>query len=167
MVSVTFVRTNLQIHASTTFIISHYRLLPLRSLASEIPPVEVPTASAQVARESQPAQVRHESIACSLINLTPDVDQPASDTSESHDISGRFNWATEAEEQRHPDQVQAELDRVESGAVLSQGDGRRVGAGGAHSPSAVSGVAHETVEDRPSRTEDPSWRASGAEGARC
>jgi hypothetical protein len=149
-------------HGSTTPNTFHNHLLPLRGLASEVPTVQVTTSGAQVAGKSQPAQVGNKSIACGLINLAPDVDQPASDTSESHDIGSRFDRAAEAEEQRHPDQVQAELDRVESGAVLGQGDGRWVGAGGAYGPGAVGGIAHEAVEERPGRTEDPSWRTSGA-----
>jgi hypothetical protein len=153
---------DLQMHGSTTSKIFHNRLLSLRGLASEVPSVQIPAASTQIAGKSQPAQVRNKSIASGLINLAPDVDQPASDTGESHDIGGCFDRATETEEQRHPDQVQAELDGVKSGAVLGQGDGRRVGAGGAYGPGAVGGVAHEAVEDSPGRTEDPSRWASGA-----
>jgi hypothetical protein len=63
---------------------------------------------------------------------------------------------------RHPDQVQAELDGIESGAVSCEGDGVGVCAGGADGPGAVGGVAHEAVEESPCWTEDPSWRASGA-----
>jgi len=54
------------------------------------------------------------------------------------------------------------LDGVESGAVLSQGDGGRVGAGGSNGPGAVGGVAHEAVKECPGRAEDPSRRTSGA-----
>jgi len=140
----------------------HDRLRPLRGHASEVPTVQVPTASAQIAGKSQPTQVGNKSVTRGLINLTPDVDQPASDTGKGHDIGSRFDRAAEAEEQRHPDQVQTELDGVESGAVLGQSDGRRVGAGGAYGPGAVGGVAHEAVKDCPGGTEDPSWRASGA-----
>jgi hypothetical protein len=147
--------------STTTHWIPHC-LRPLRGLASEVPAVQVPAASAQVAGKSQPAQVRHKSIACGLVNLAPDVDQPSSDTSESHNVGSGFDRAAEAEEQRHPDQVQAELDGVESGAVLGQGDGRGVGAGGSDSPGAVGGIAHEAVEESPGGTEDPSWRTSGA-----
>jgi hypothetical protein len=149
-------------HESTQSNSFRDRLRPLRGLAGEVPSVQIPTASTEVAGESQPAQVRHKSVTRSLINLAPDVDQPASDTSKSHNIGGGFNRTAEAEEQRHPDQVQAELDGVESGAVPGQGDRRRVGAGGAYGPGAVGGVAHETVEDCPGGTEDPSWWASGA-----
>jgi hypothetical protein len=153
---------NLQIHGLTTSNYFHDRLRPLRSLASKVPSVQVPAASTEVAGESQPAQVRNKSVTRRLVNLAPDVNQPASDTGESHDIGSRFDRAAEAEEQRHPDQVQAELDGVESGAVPGQGDGRGVGAGGAYGPGAVGSVAHEAVEDCPGGTEDPSWWASGA-----
>jgi hypothetical protein len=147
---------------STTIHCIPHCLRPLRSLASEVPAVQVPTAGAQIAGKSQPAQVRHKSITGRLINLAPDVDQPSSDTSESHDVGSGFDRAAETEEQRHPDQVQAELDGVESGAVLGQGDGGRVGAGGSDGPGAVGGIAHEAVEECPGRAEDPSWRTSGA-----
>jgi hypothetical protein len=155
---------NLQMHGSTESNTFYHRLRPLRSLASEIPAVQVPAAGAQVAGKSQPAQVRHKSVTRGLINLAPDIDQPASDAGESHNIGGRFDRAAEAEEQRHPDQVEAELDGVESGAVLGQGNSRGVGAGGAYGPGAVGGVAHEAVENCPGGTEDPSWGASGARG---
>ena len=153
---------NLQMHVSTASNTFYHHSRPLRSLASKVPSVQVPAASTEVAGKGQPTQVRNKSVTRGLINLAPDVDQPASDTGESHDIRGRFDRAAEAEEQRHPDQVQAELDGVESGAVLGQGDGRGVGAGGAYGPGAVGGVAHEAVEDCPGGTEDPSWWASGA-----
>lgn len=153
---------NLHMRGSTTTQWIPHCLRPLRGLASEVPTVQVTAASAQIAGKSQPAQVGNKSVARGLVNLAPDVDQPASDTSESHDIGSRFDRTTEAEEQRHPDQVQAELDGVESGAVLGQGDGRRVGAGGAYGPGAVGCVAHEAIKECPGGTEDPSWWAAGA-----
>jgi len=62
------------LHIQTTSKFLHYRLLPLRSLASEIPAVQVATAGTQVARESQPAQVWNKSVARSLVDLAPNVD---------------------------------------------------------------------------------------------
>lgn len=137
-------------------------LAALGSLASEVPVVEVSTASTQVRRESQPAQVGDEGVASSLINLAPDVDEPASEASKGDNISSGFDRAAEAEEQWHPDQVEAELDGVEGGAVSRKGDGIGVGAGGADGPGAVGGIAHQAVEESPCWAEDPSWRASGA-----
>ena len=137
-------------------------LAALGSLASEVPVVKVSTASTQVRSKSQPAQVRHKSIASSLIDLAPDVDEPSGETGERNDIRGGFDGTAEAEEQRHPDQVQAELDGVEGGAVSCEGDGAGVCAGGADGPGAVGGVAHQAVEESPCWAEDPSWRASGA-----
>lgn len=137
-------------------------LLRLAGLAPEVPTVQVATASTEVAGKGQPAQVRNEGVASTLIHLAPNVDQPASDTCQSNDVDGGFNGAVEAEEQWHPDQVQAELDRVEGGAVPCEVDGVRVGAGRADCPSAVGGVAHEAVENGPGRTEDPRWGTSGA-----
>lgn len=159
--------TALSAYSYTTFDdhqpqISRRRLAALGSLASEVPVVKVSTSSTQVRGESQPAQVRHKSITGSLIDLAPDVDQPSSEASQGDNICGGFNGTAEAEEQGHPDQVQAELDGVEGGAVSCEGDGVGVGAGGADGPGAVGSVAHQAVEESPCWAEDPSWRASGA-----
>jgi len=92
-------------------------LAALGSLASEVPVVQVSTTGTQVRGEGQPAQVGHKSIASSLIDLAPDVDEPSGETGERNDIGSGFDGTTEAEEQRHPNQVQTELDGVEGGAV--------------------------------------------------
>lgn len=137
-------------------------LAALGSLASEIPVVKVSTSSAQVRGEGQPAQVRHEGIASSLIYLAPDVDEPSGETSQRNDIRSGFDGTAEAEEQWHPDQVQAELDGVKSGAVPCEGNSVGVGAGGADGPGTVGGITHQAVEESPCWAEDPSWRASRA-----
>lgn len=139
-------------------------LAALGSLASEVPVVQISTTSTQIRGKSQPAQVRHKSIASSLIDLAPDVDKPSGKSSESKDISSGLDGTAEAEEQRRPDQVETELDGVEGGAVSCEGDGAGVGAGGADGPRAVGSVAHQAVEESPCWAEDPSWRASGAAG---
>lgn len=134
--------------ALSAYISSHLsprHLTTLRSLASKVPAIEIPTPSTQITRKRQPAQVRHKRIARSLIDLAPKIYQPTRNTSQRHNISSRFDRAAEAEEQRHPDQVQAELDGVEGGAVAGEGHGVGVGAGGADCPGAVGGVAHEAV----------------------
>lgn len=141
-------------------------LLPLRRLAREVPSVEVATPSAQVRSKSQPSKVRHKRIARPLINLTPDVDQPSGNTSQSHNIDSSLNRAAKAEEQRHPDQVEAELNGVERCALLGESYGGRVSAGGADCPGAVGSVAHEAVEEGPGGAKDPSWGASGT-GEAC
>lgn len=80
-------------------------LLRLAGLAPEVPTVQVTTASTEVAGKGQPAKVRDEGVASTLIHLAPNVDQPASDTSQSNDVNSGFDGAVEAEEQWHPDQV--------------------------------------------------------------
>ena len=137
-------------------------LAALGGLASEVPVVEISTASTQVRGKSQPTKVRHKSITSSLIDLAPDVDEPSGETGERNDIRGGFDGTAEAEEQRHPNQVQAELDGVEGGAVSCESDGVGVRAGGADGPGTVGGVAHQAVEESPCWAEDPSWGASGA-----
>lgn len=141
---------------------SSRHLAALSSLASEVPVVKVSTTSAQIRGEGQPAQVRHKGITGSLVDLAPDVDEPSGQTGERNDVRSGLNRTAEAEEQRHPDQIQAELDGIEGGAVSCESDGVGVGAGGADGPGAVGGVAHQAVEESPGWAEDPSWRASGA-----
>lgn len=145
---------------------SYRHLVPLGSLASEVPVVEVATAGAQVRGKGQPAQVGHKSVAGSLVDLAPDGNEPSNNAGERDDVSCGLDGTTETEEKRRPDQIQTELDGVEGGAVSCKRDGVRVGAGGADGPGAVGGVAHQAVEERPGWTEYPSWRASRARDER-
>lgn len=115
-------------------------------LILHVPVIQVPDTRTQVRRESQPSEVGDQGSRGDGINLSPYIRQVSSDTSESNDVNGGFDGTFGPEKERHPDQVQAELDGVQRRAVFhgdelfSAGEG-----GGAGGVGAVGGVAHEAV----------------------
>jgi hypothetical protein len=129
-------------------------------LAGSVPIIEIPNTSAEISSVSQPSQIRSQGPASNRINLAPKVSQITDSTSQSNDISSGFDGTFGNEEEWHPKKVETELDGVERRAVLCcldyfGGLERREAA----VVSAVGGVAHETVEDRPHGTEDLGWWA--------
>lgn len=72
----------------------------------------------QIRREPQPCQIRHQSPRRHFVHLAPDVGQVAGHAGQEDDVGGGFDGPLELEEEWHPDQVQAELDRVEGCALL-------------------------------------------------
>lgn len=125
-------------------------LLPLH-LAAEVPAVQVPSASAQVRREAEPAQIRDHTPRCRAINSPPQLGQVGIDTHQSDNVSGRLDGALEAEEQRHPGKVEAQLNSVQSCRVLGHADQLWSGRERAETvgDGAVCGVAHEAVQGGP------------------
>lgn len=138
----------------------------MQALVLEFIPYSFARSKDIIARHS-PTKIRHKRPPSPLVDTSPDPYQVPRQTSQRSNVDCGFNRASEAEEERHPDQVQAELDGVESGALLGESnvlwyDG--VGSGGV---CTVSGVAHETVEQCPCRTEDPWWWSTWAVSHVC
>ncbi len=80
--------------------------------ATEVPAVQIPSSGAQVSRKAQPRQIRCECPASNLIHFAPDIRQIAHDSRKSNDIDGSFDGSLKAEEQRHPNQIESELNRI-------------------------------------------------------
>lgn len=66
----------------------------------------------KICSKAEPHQVWSHGPSCDFIYLSPDVGEVASDTGQEDDVSGSFDWALELEEERHPDEVETELDGV-------------------------------------------------------
>ncbi len=88
-------------------------------LALEVPVVQVSCPSTQVRREAQPAQVWHQSPSRDFIHLSPDIREIANDACKRDDVHSGFDGPFHPEEQRHPYQVEGELNCVECCAVLA------------------------------------------------
>lgn len=68
--------------------------------------------------EGQPAKVWDQGPTRYWVNLTPDVDQVPGYAGQKGDVGHGFDGTLEAEEERHPDEVEAELDGVEGCTLL-------------------------------------------------
>lgn len=114
--------------------------------ALSIPVVQVSHTSAQVSRESQPGQVWSKSVSRDRINLAPDVSQVSGNTRQCYNVDCGLNRSLGPEKKWHPCKVEAELDCVESSALLCEEVflkwGSRCHAGRI---GAVGSVAHKTV----------------------
>lgn len=87
-------------------------------LLLQVPVIQIASANAQVAGKAEPSQVRDQCPGGLLIDLSPDVRQISYSTSQSDDVDRCFDRAVEAEEERHPDQIEAELNSVDRGSLL-------------------------------------------------
>jgi hypothetical protein len=111
------------LHLVAALTASHPNLLSLRLrllwlLSVEIPIVQVSASRTQVRRKAQPAEIGDQSPARTLVDLAPDVGEVAVEADKSKNITSGFDGAAKAEEEGHPDEVQAELDGVEGGSLL-------------------------------------------------
>jgi len=131
-------------------------------LISSVPVVEIPDTSTEIGGITQPSQVWSQSPASNLVDLAPDVGQVSDGTGKCNDVNSGFNWALGDEEERHPEEVETELDSVESRAVLGRLDivgrlqRREAGAVGA-----IGGVAHEAVHGNPGWAKGLRWNPVG------
>lgn len=94
--------------------LGRFRLL----LVAKVPVVQVTSSRTQVSSEAEPANVWSKRPSCDLVNLAPDVCHITGEACQRYNIYGGFDRTLKAEEQRHPDEIQAELDGVESGTLL-------------------------------------------------
>ena len=94
--------------------------------------------------------------------MSPDVSQVASNSSQSHNINSSLNGSLGDEEERHPDQIEAELDSVECSALLGQ-EVLVEGGGSCHPGGvcAVGRVTHQAVKNGPGGAENIWRRAVG------
>jgi hypothetical protein len=149
-------------------------------LASSVPVVQVSNAGAKVGRESptitsqhsfnppateqhlQPTQIRSQSPTSNGINLSPDISQVSSDSSQSNDVNSSLNGSLGNEEEWHPDQVETELNCVERGSLFGQ-EVLVEGGGRCHSGRvcAVGRISHQAIKDGPGGSENvrrwPVW----------
>jgi hypothetical protein len=92
----------------------------LNLLIRNIPIIQIPHPSAQVSSEAQPAEIWCKSPCGNGINLAPDVGEVAGDAGQGDDVDGGFDGALGDEEERHPEEVEAELDGVEGCALFEE-----------------------------------------------
>lgn len=122
----------------------------LNSLSLKIPIIEYTNAKVEVGRESQPSKVWRQAPRSHSVNLRPHVGKISDSSAQSQDIDGSGLWLLQAEEEGHPEVVEAKLDGVEGcamfGVLQAGGGGQWVQAG---CEGAVGGVAHEAVEEGP------------------
>ena len=87
-------------------------------LVGEVPAVEVAGASTQVCSEPQPAQIRGQAPRSDWVNLGPDIGQVPGNTRQGDNVGCSFDRTLETEEEGHPDEVEAQLDREERCSLL-------------------------------------------------
>jgi hypothetical protein len=92
----------------------------LNLLIRNIPIIQIPDPSAQVSSEAQPSEIWCKGPCGNGINLAPDVGEVAGDAGQSDDVDGGFDGALGDEEERHPEEVEAELDGVEGCALFEE-----------------------------------------------
>lgn len=115
-------------------------------LIGQIPVAQVSDADREVGAKSEPGDIWHQTPARDTVNRTPEIGQVAINADQGHKIGGRLGGSPGDEEQRHPRQIQAELDGVQRRAVLGGADGAgRVQRRGAVVDGTVRGVAHQAV----------------------
>jgi hypothetical protein len=111
----------------------------------EVPIVEIAAADTEVGSEAEPAQVRRKQPSADGVDLAPDVGQIANGTAKSKNIDRCSNWSAHRKVQWSPNEVQGELDAVESCTLLGECDSLRVDRSGTSRPSTVGRVAHGGV----------------------
>lgn len=77
----------------------------------------------EVGCKAQPPKVRSKEPCGHSVYLGPDVRQVAGDAGQRDDVDCCFNRSVEAEEQRHPQEVETELNGVQGCAVLQKWSG--------------------------------------------
>lgn len=96
----------------------------------DVPLVEDTNTEVQVCGEAQPCNIRHETPACNLVDLEERVGQVAVEAQEGEDVDEGDSRLAHAEEQRLPDKVETELERVErANILLAQVGGQRAACG--------------------------------------
>ena len=77
----------------------------------------------QVRSEPQPSDIRNLTQSSNTVNGAPKICKVAVQSQKCDDIHTRLDGTLRHEEERHPDQIEAQLDRVESHAVFGALDG--------------------------------------------
>ena len=111
-------------HPSSQILLRRLRNDPLGPHAglAQVPAVQVAGSRRQVRRESEPGHVGGQKPTGDLVDLgTPEPGQVAVDADEGGDVQGREDGPPQPEEERHPGQVQAQLDCVQ-GCALAGGE---------------------------------------------
>lgn len=118
----------------------------------------MPSPDAQVRRKAQPRQVRDLQQPCGAIDGAPNIRQVAIQSDQTENINARLHRTLGREEQGHPYQVQAQLDRIQRHGPARKSDGFRVRQGRqACCEGAMGGVSHYTVQNGPDGTKHPWW----------
>ena len=92
----------------------------LNLLVRNIPIIQIAHSSAQISSEAQPAEIWCKSPCSDGINLAPDVGEVAGDAGQGDDVDGGFDGTLGDEEERHPEEVEAQLDGVEGCALFEE-----------------------------------------------
>ena len=92
--------------------------LGARQLARKVPVIEVAGSCAQVRSEAEPADIWYQAPTRDPVQSTPYIRQISRDPSERDNVHGRLDGSTKPEEERHPDQVQSQLNRVQCCSLL-------------------------------------------------
>ena len=90
----------------------------IRLLVGKVPTLEVPRPRAQIRREPQPTQVGRQTPRRERVDAGPDVGQVGGRAGQDDDVRCSLDGPFEAEEEGHPDEVEAELEGEEGGALL-------------------------------------------------
>jgi len=131
-------------------------------LVLQVPIIQISHSNRQIRRKAEPSQIWNQAPRSDGINLAPQVRHVSNGSGEGDDVDSGLDGAPGTKEERHPDEVEAELDGVEGGSVLGGfEDVFWLEGGEAGGDGAVGGVAHEAVEEGPCRTEDLGWWAEG------
>lgn len=72
----------------------------------------------EVGCKTQPSEIRRDGPSSGTVDLRPDVGQVSCRCCQCSDVGRRFNRTLRDEEERHPDQIQPELNGVEGRALL-------------------------------------------------
>lgn len=116
--------------------------------------------SAQIRRKAEPGQVWHLAPGGDLVDAGPEVRQIAVYANEGQDVNRGCDGAAGAEEERHPGEVEGELDGVDGHAVAGGADGVWGGEGReADVCDAVGGVAHHANREASQSKQVRRWEA--------
>jgi len=135
-----------------------HRLLSLVMLRLlQIPPIQNTHTDINIRSKPQPATVRHQQPSAdpTSIQLERIHRQRHHRRIQRQDIRQRQRGLRYAEEERHPGEVERQLEGVERGCGGAEGG---VQDDGGVRGEAVDGVAHQAVEGRPDGAEDPAGR---------
>jgi hypothetical protein len=92
----------------------------------EVPVVQVAASNTKVGSKAEPAQVWGKQPSAHRVDLAPDVGKIANSAAKSENIGSRRNWATHGKVQWGPDEVQGQLNTVESSTLFGKSDSLRI-----------------------------------------
>jgi hypothetical protein len=129
------------------------RLVLLHRL-SEVPVIQVAASDTKVGSKAEPAQVWSQQPSTHRVDLAPDIGKIAHSPAKSEDIDSRSNWAAHSKVQWSPDEVQGQLNTVESSTLLGKSDSLRIDGSSSSRPGTVSCVAHGGIDCGPYWSKD-------------